>query len=143
MSLQTNKGGYERIYTHKKMLGCTYIISYLVLMVLAEGYFVLQFVLRSQFYNKLNEFTTIYHKAYEDMVSLLQTVDVYREYYNNPSTTVGRIKLLRDSVFTEWESLYTAQKETENVIQNVTIRHRTSLPAAASWVAPPRTTSSI
>jgi len=78
---------------------------------MAQSYFVLQFVLRTQFYDNLNNSAIINYKAYEEMIGFLEAIDVYREYYQDTDTKIGRKELLKETVYTEWEMLYLAQKE--------------------------------
>lgn len=111
----TDRGGYERIYTNKKNLGVNYLISFIVLMVLTEGYFILEFILRSNFYNSLNEFSIIYMTANTEMVSYLEVINVYREYYANTSTSFGREVSLQQVVSTYWEDLYEISKQYKEV----------------------------
>ena len=115
ISLQNSRGGYERIYMHKKRLGLTYVISYIFLMLLAQGYFVMQFVLRSQFYENVSEFATIYYGSYEEAINLMEAMDVYREFYHDPTTQMGRKVQLKSTVDTQWKALYKAQRDYKSV----------------------------
>lgn len=105
-----DRGGYERVYTHRRRLGISYLVSFIVLMLLAETYFVVEFVLRSDFYNSLNQFSTIYLTTYQEAVVYLEVIDVYREYFADPSTNIGRITPLPSIAYNYWTHLYETEK---------------------------------
>ncbi len=116
VSLRYDRGGYQRIYTHRKSMGNHYLISFVFLMLATEAYFVWQFVVRSEFYGNISDFSKIYRTAYEDMVTFMEVLDIYREYFTNPSTTYGRNARLVSVVETYWDTLYDAEKVYKTVL---------------------------
>ena len=84
-------------------------------MLATESYFVWQFVMRSNFYDNLIQFSAIYRTAYEEHVAFIEVIDIYREYFTNPSTTYGRVTELPSVVNTYWNKLYELGKSYKNV----------------------------
>jgi hypothetical protein len=115
VSMKNERGGYERVYTQKKSLGNKYFISFIVLMLITESYFVMQFVLRNQFYQNLSTFSSIFRTAYEDLVAFKEVENVYREYFTNSTTDFGRTTKLSSTVFDYWNSLYEMEKKYRDV----------------------------
>ncbi len=109
-ALKSDKAGFQRVFTHKKSFATRYLVSFVVLMLLAQGYFVLQFVLRTQFYNRIYNFSAVYHTAHKDLDLYLEVLNVYREYYAAPDNDIGRHNPLRLAVLNEWQKLYAIEK---------------------------------
>jgi len=84
-------------------------------MLATEAYFIWQFVMRSNFYDNLIEFTKIFRTANEEHVAYMEVLNIYREYYNNPNTNYGRIIPLSETISTQWDTLYAISKIYQSV----------------------------
>ncbi len=111
----SDRGSSEKVFTHVRNVGCRYILSYVALLLLAQSYFILQFLLRINFYDNVQEFSIIYQKAHEELMMFMDVMNVYREYYANSQSTIGRSTALKETVNVVWQELSIAQKEYQSV----------------------------
>lgn len=84
-------------------------------MVVTESYFVLQFVLRNQFYNGVGDFSKIFNTAYEEFSAFGEVLNVYREYFFNPDTQYGKTTKLANTISDYWNYLYEIEKRYRDV----------------------------
>ena len=75
-----------------------------------------QFIMRVKFYNNLNEFSRIFYIANEEQIVYIETFNVYREYYNNPSNDYGRVNKLNSVINDFWSKSYDTIKEYHDVV---------------------------
>lgn len=127
------QSGYQRIYTHKKTMGVSYLISLVFMIVIAEAFFVWQFLMKIRFYNNLVEFSNAFLLFNKEYIGYIEVLNVYREYYANPSNSYGRTTRLNSVIEDYWKSLYEKIKASQKVTQLSPLgRPRNRLPAFQS-----------
>lgn len=110
-----NYSWYRRIYTHKVVIGTNYLISFILLMVVTEGYFVFEFIMQNNFYKNLKEFANIYFFTNSEAVGYMDAIDFYKEYYTDPNNIYGRNTPLSAEASNYWNILYKLSKDYMNV----------------------------
>lgn len=110
----TGKRNYrwtKRKYNYRVIIGISYIISFTVLVLMAEGFFIFEFLTRNKFYKNLDDFAAIYFSTCREESGYMEVLDVYREHYANPENTYGRTVALSSTVSQYWNTLYKLSKD--------------------------------
>eukprot|EP00826_Nyctotherus_ovalis_P054526 TRINITY_DN7149_c0_g1_i1.p1 TRINITY_DN7149_c0_g1~~TRINITY_DN7149_c0_g1_i1.p1 ORF type:complete len:109 (+),score=21.19 TRINITY_DN7149_c0_g1_i1:170-496(+) len=87
-------------------MGVIYLISLVFMIVIAEAFFVWQFLMKIKFYNNLVEFSNIFLLFNKGYIGYIEVLNVYREHYANPSNSYGRTTRLNSVTEDYWKSLY-------------------------------------
>jgi len=110
------QSGYQRIYTHKKAIGVSYLMSLIFMIIIAQAFSVWQFLMNHRFYNNLIKFSNIFLIFNKESIGYMETLNIYREYYANPFNTYGRNTPLNSVVDDYWKFLYERIKDSQKVI---------------------------